>query len=102
GGHYLSDSLDLVSYNYELQATGFGEECAVDEEQATSGQIHYRFNCWGQYELTITAFDGVHEVARTIPIDVLPLPAELDPIDDVQMTQGQSLSIPLLVRNLSE
>lgn len=102
GGHYLSDPLDLVNYNYELQTSGFGEECAVDEEQTTSGQIHYQFNCWGQYQLTITAFDGVHEVARTIPIDVLALPAELDPIDDVQMMQGQSLSIPLSVRNLSE
>ena len=99
GGNF-SDPTDLLSYDYQIVSSP--SNCGSNVQVQALDQIQATFDCYGQYTLAVTAFDGFHQTKQELKVTVLPRPAEFIPIPTQESDAGQNLLVPVAFSNASE
>ena len=96
---YVSDLDDLLIYSFRVtQAPAAG--CSHEIEQQDVRTVDLVFNCQGDYVLEIGARDGTTApFALPLTVHVIPLPAELEPVDEVVVDKNTELHVPLAITN---
>lgn len=100
GSDYFQDSHDLLSFRFS--EINDGDLCPTQQRLADFDQVEFQFKCKGEKKLVVVVSDGQNEIRQVIDIDVLPLAAELAPVADQSLTEGQSLFVPVIAGNKSE
>jgi hypothetical protein len=92
---------DFIEYTWKNLFSPLGCEASV--ERNTSSSANFTPNCQGAHSITLAANDGIHsELEYELSINVIPLPANLAEISDLQTVSGEEINIPVIVSNLTE
>lgn len=96
---YVSDHDDLLIYSFRVTgapAAGCGHE--IDQQDVRT--VDLVFSCQGDYVLEIGARDGTTApFALPLTVHVIPLPAEFERVDALDVEKGSQLNVALNVVN---
>jgi len=88
---------------YARGNTRFPNGCLSAIERQTTTSARFTSNCQGNHSVSLFANDGFNpEVEYELSISVIPLPAELQSVEDIAMTNGSQLNVTVVINNLDE
>ena len=97
---FQDDNYDFLTS--EILSVTLPEKCNVSDHNNGQVGFSFVFDCQGPNQIVLKVSDGLTSTTGTFDIDVIPLPAEISPIETVSMTKGEILSIPVMVDNTEE
>jgi hypothetical protein len=92
---------DFIEYSWGSLTSP--ETCTSSLVRNTATTVDFTSNCQGAHSVSLYANDGFNpQVEYALNINVVPLPAEIQIINDEVIMTGDQLSIPVNVTNLQE
>ena len=94
-----SDS-DFLSYEWTHISSPTNCEYQLVHESAVNS--FFTSECQGVHEIQISVTDGFNVVDEVLKVNVIPLPASIEPVGDIKISSLENLHLGLVVNNLND